>query len=94
MKPVIASASLEASAKYIFTVNPLPNLHKGDFTNKAQCYYLSEGRGWGSTVLTSKMEHLVAQRTMGEKNSRLWRGKVGRGVIAGSEDEQRSLTCS
>ena len=43
MKLVIASASQEASAKYIFTVNPLPNLHKGDFANKALCYYMSEG---------------------------------------------------
>lgn len=34
MKQVIASASQEASARYIFTVNPLPNLHKGDLRTK------------------------------------------------------------
>lgn len=60
MKLVIASASQEALAKYIFTVNPLPNLHERDFTNKALCYYMSEG--W-YTGISSKIEHSVAQRT-------------------------------
>lgn len=71
MKPVIASASPAASAKYIFTVNPLPNLHKGDFMNKVQCYYMSEGWGWGGSGGDCEggdtIELSVAQRTTGKE---------------------------
>lgn len=85
MKSVIACASQEASAKYIFTVKPLPNLHKEDLKTKYR------------VITCLSVESTTLQVKLSTKNHRGKRiggcgGRVGGVVMCMAE--QRSLTCS